>query len=199
MLKAAFALPDQVLVALSASEHVAHILEASGFRVVSERRLFLGLPPLRELARGADILEDAREIEGVLTDEHRRILRDHLPLGCRHWVVREGSRYCYLVTKRRREKGWFLPRVLRARLRGRRFPVTDVFFASDPAIAMRHWGRLWWRMVRRDRTVGVTAEESFLGGLARPTASLPHHVHVHPADTPTHWVDALYSELLFLE
>lgn len=200
MMKTALSLEDYTLVSLSAAPHVAQTLEKAGFEVLSRRRLFFGpfAGPLTALARDGQILDAEPEVARVLSDEHRRILEDHLPFGCRHYVVKERDRYCYLVTRRRWEKGWFLPRVAPDRLRERRYPVSDVLFVSDAAVALRHWLPLRWRMMRRERSVGVTAEESFLGDLAPAAVSTPHRIHVLRRRTPPRSIDALYSERVLL-
>lgn len=198
LLEACLALEGCAITALSASAHVCEVFEAKGFEVVSRRRLFYGPPssPLAWVRRR--VLDDPRAIAGLLGEEHRRILEDHLPYGLGHFLVREGERYCYLVAKRRMEKGWFLPSRAPPRLRLHAYPVSDVFFVSDPSMAVRQWAHLRSHMMLRQRTVGVTVEESFLGGLAPRARSTPHHLHVFPPGTPPRSIDALYSELVFL-
>ncbi len=200
VMKAVLGLQDHALVTLTASPEMSQLLEKIGFEVVSRRRLFFGplSRPLAGLLRGGQILDAEREIAGALLPEHLRIHRDHQGLGCGHYVVKDGDRYCYLVTKRRREKGWFLPRFLPSRLRRRRWPVSDVLFVSDPEIAMRHWLPLRWRVARREGTVGVAVEESFLGAFAPKATFTPHHVHVYRRRTDPRSIDALYSELVLL-
>jgi hypothetical protein len=200
MMRAALAIPDVTQIVLSASPHTAPILEKLGFEVISRRRLFFGpvAQPGTALARGAEIRDGATRVAEVLGEEHLRILRDHQPFDCHHYAVTEGGRTCYLVTKRRWERGWFLPRIVPRGLRRRRYPVSDVLYVSEPEMALRHWLPLRWRMARRERTVGVTVEESFLGGLAPPAASTPHRIHVHGLRTDPRTIDGLYSELVLL-
>jgi predicted RNA binding protein YcfA (HicA-like mRNA interferase family) len=200
LLTALMGLRQHTLVTLTASPEVAQVLEKIGFEVISSHRLFFGPSPrlVTLPAHGAQILDSEPEIAMVLSDEHRRILHDHLPFGCRNYVLKERDGYSYVVTKQRWEKGWFLPRLVPKRLRQRRYPVTDVLFISDQPIATRHWRRLQRRMMRRERTLGVTVEESFLG--PRPPAAIktPHHVHVYRRRTEPRSIDALYSELVLL-
>jgi GNAT superfamily N-acetyltransferase len=200
LLQAAMSLEDCTMVVLTASPRTAQTLERAGWEVVSARKLFFGplARPLTALARGGEILDSAPRIASVLAGEHRRILDDHLPFACSHYLVKERDRYCYVVTKRRWEKGWFLPRIAPGPLRARRYPVSDVLYVSDPDVAMRHWLPLRWRMARRERTVGVTVEESFLGGLAPAAASLPHRIHVYGRRTDPRTIDGLYSEFVLL-
>lgn len=198
LLAACQAIDDCTLTALSASPHVSDVIEAAGFEVVSRRRLFYGPPlwPLDWVRRR--VLDDPHAIAGLLDEEHRRILEDHLPYGLGHFLVREGERYAYVVAKRRWEKGWFLPRLAPRTLRLRSYPVSDLFFVSDPSLAIRQWGHLQSHMMIRQRTVGVAVEESFLGGLAPKARSTPHHVHAYHRNCSLRSIDALYSELVFL-
>jgi hypothetical protein len=200
LLKAVLATPDTTLVALSASDHVARILEATGFEAMSRRRLFFHAWPLAGLLRrGPAIVNAPEEVLAALSPAHARIHRDHLLVGCRTHLLREDGRTCFLVTRRRMEKGWFLPPILPGRLRRRRWPVSDVFHVSDPALAVRHWAALRRRICRQDRSLGLVVEEAFLDGYAPATAAAPHRLYAYPHGTPRRDVDALYSELVLLD
>jgi hypothetical protein len=203
LLAAQMALKEYTITNLTASPEVGRMLERIGFEVVSRNRLFFG--PLAGPARralspgGARILDTPREIEGVVAAEHRTILSDHLPHGCGHYVVRRGEAYCYVVTKRRPLKGeWFLPRWLPAGLRWRTYPMSDLMFLSDPEIALDHWGRLRRHIQRRERTIGLTVEESFLGPGAPRATRIPHPLYVFRRRTPVRSIDTLYSEFVLL-
>lgn len=200
LITATMGLRDHVLVTLSASPLVAEVLEKMGFEVVGRRRLYYG--PLAQplsVARRGEILDDPAEIAGVLRGDDLRMFRDHEAFPCGHYVVRDGDRYSWIVTARRWEKGWFLPRPLVGLLGARRWPVTDVLHVSDPELAFRRWLPLRWRMMLRERTVGVTVQDSFVGPAAPAAASTPHRVHaLRRRDADPRDLDGLYSEFVLL-
>lgn len=198
LMKAVMELQDWTLVTLTASPEVARVLERIGFEVVSRRRLAWSPFALPFSGGGVTILDQPSEIEPLLDDAQRRVLRDHLP-WCGHYLVNEGARRCYVVTRRRHEKGWFLPRIFPRRLRARYWAVSDLLHVSDPAVAVRHWAALRRRIGWRERSLAITAEESFLGGLAPDARSTPHHVHAYRRRTDPRTIDGLYSELVLLE
>jgi hypothetical protein len=201
LLRSLLALDDLTIWNLTANSTVRAIMEKHGFEVISRERFFCG--PGAALARGASpackVLDDPKVIEAIVSEEHRRILRDHLPYGCGHYALAEDGDYCFVVTKRRPLSGqWFLPRWLPRRVVLRNYPVSDLLHVSEPGLAQKHWARLQRRVMRRERTVGLTAEGSFLGFEPPRAVRIPHEVHVYRRRTDVRAIDALYTEIIFL-
>lgn len=178
------------------------LFEKMGFEAISRRLVVfrLGLQIHRLLRRSPEVLEDPDQIEPILSGEHLRIFRDHLPYDCSHYLVRDADDYCYAVTKRRSIRrsvilgDWPLERV-----RADYFPRSDILFLSNPEIAVRHWDSLKWAMLRRDRAIAVTGEECILGPVASlGKLAIPHPVYVYRRGVQSFPTDALYSELVLL-
>jgi hypothetical protein len=198
LLTAAMQLEGVTLLTLSASEVAAAVLERLGFQVVSRRALFFGplSGPFAASLR-TRIRTSPAELEERLPPEHLRILRDHRPFACGHYLVEEGGRSCYVVTARWREKGWFLPAAAPARLRLHQWRVSRVLYVSDPELARRHWLALRWRMMIRERSVGVVVPEALLGPNPPEARATPRRFHAYRRGGAPAPADALYSELVF--
>lgn len=73
----------------------------SGFKVLDDTRYLL---KRRAGSRGdLDIVDDPDQVELVLSDDDRTILRDHRPYNVRHLLVRAGSDACYIVMQVKRK------------------------------------------------------------------------------------------------
>ena len=138
---------------------------------------------------GVRVTGDVDAIERELDERDRRILRDHRPFACRHFLLtaRGESGYAYVVTKR--WKVW----------RDGRIPVTELLHVSDPSLAIRCFERLKLGILLRDRSVFLGVDRRLLGEEApvgRPLARRPRFFRsdtLGPSD-----VDDLYSEVVLL-
>ncbi len=168
------------------------IMEILGFRVLDTNKYFYF--PLLHAAtllrgRGVTILTDIGDIEQRLDDNHRTILKDLINTNCRHLLVREGARYCYLVTKRRRQ--------------GIKGPLTvsasEVLFCSDRAMLNRHLERILLTVLRRDATWALTGNERIVGKRCPLGLRLEHTEFVRGADIDLGPLNnLLYSEVVLL-
>jgi N-acetylglutamate synthase-like GNAT family acetyltransferase len=199
--KVALAAADLTFTAFSASRAAGRLVESFGFERINNRKLvFRPGANLSTLFSGrARILDDPDQILPLLDDDHRAILRDHLPYPCGHYVVLEGGRYSYIVTKRYRVRrstvlgDWPVERIRKGYFLG-----SDVLYISDPALALRHWERLKWRIIRRERTVALLADEWMLGPDAPGGVAIPRTVYVRGRKVEPQYIDKLYSELVIL-
>jgi len=194
--------PVFIFSARGPNDVVPKILLGCGFeQVCSADRFYTAGATVGTLVRPAGaVLNAADAIRPHLTPEQLRIMTDHEPYGCRFFLVREGDRTCFVVTKRRRYRGeWIWPSIGVARIRGRYFPVTDVLHLSEPEVAVRSWGRLVARMCLTDGTFGVSCTESFFGAAVIPSGTaLPQRVLTYGLTTSLRSVDKLYSEQVLL-
>ena len=190
-----------LVTAFSANRAAARLLEGLGFQRISERRIVFrpGASLRTLLAGGARIFHDADRILPHLNDEHRQILRDHLPWGCGHHLIVAGDRYCYIVTKRcRLLRSVLLGNWPTAHIRKQYFHASEILFLSDPELAFRHWERLKWGILVRDRTLALAADELILGPGAPQGHPIPRPVHAYGLKVEPRLIDKLYSELILL-
>ena len=194
--------PLFVFSARGPNDVVPRILLSCGFEeVCSVDRFYTAGAAAGTLLRpSGSVLKTTDAIRPHLTPDQLRIMSDHQPYGCRFFLVREGDRTCFVVTKRRRYRAELIwPSIRVPRIRGRYFGVTDVLHLSDPEVAVRSWGRLVAQMSLTDRTVGVSCTESFFGGAAVPPGTaVPQRVLVSGLTTSLRSVDKLYSEQVLL-
>jgi hypothetical protein len=194
--------PVLVFSARGPNDVVPKILLGYGFEEACSADLFfMAGSGGRTLWRpGGTVLTAPEAVRRLLTAEQLTIVRHHEPYGCRFYLVKEGDRHCFIVTKRRHYRGeWLWPSVSIARVRGRRFPVSDVLHISDPAVAVPSWGRLVAQASRLDGTVGLTCTASFLGSVAPTGTPFPQRLLVYGRSTPVESLDKLYTEQVVLQ
>jgi len=180
---------------------VPRLLASLGFDEVSSAERFYGLGTHAGtlLFPKGRVLAGAGRIAAMITPEQRRILDDHQPFGCGFYLIEQGARRCFIVTKRRHYRGEFLyPSVKSPRISRRHLPVGDVFYMSDPDVARASWGRFIATVARTERTVGVTCAESFFGGQVPAGTELPQKILAFGPRPSARAVDKLYSELVLL-
>jgi len=181
---------------------VPRLLAGLGFEELSSTELFCpcgGARPTLLRPKGR-VLSHPVDMEPYLDDERRRIVADHEPHRCHFYVVAEGQRSAFIVTKRRRYRGELLwPTVSIDRIRRRNFGISDVLHVSDPEIAARSWGRLVFSVCWNELTFGVSCAESLLGGASMPPLTrLPEKIFAYNRRVPPRAVDKLYSEVVLL-
>jgi len=177
------------------------LVESFGFERINNRKLvFRPGANLGTLFSGrARILAGPDQILPLLDDDHQAILRDHLPYPCGHYLVLEDGRYSYIVTKHYRVRrsivlgDWPVERIRKGYFLG-----SDVLYMSDPALALRHWERLKWTIMLRERTVSLLADEWMLGPGAPGGIAIPRTVYVFGRKVEPQYIDKLYSELVIL-
>jgi acetoacetyl-CoA synthetase len=192
---------DFTITGFSANHAASRLLESLGFERISDRKLVFrpGANLGTLFSRRSRILDDPDQILPLLDDDHQAILRDHLPYPCGHYLVLEDGRYSYIVTKHYRVRrsivlgDWPVERIRKGYFLG-----SDVLYMSDPALALRHWERLKWRIMRRERTVALLADEWMFGPDAPAGAAIPRPVHVFGRKMEPRQIDKLYSEFIIL-
>lgn len=192
---------DCIYTAFSANRAASRLLEGFDFRRISEHTVIFrpGANASTLISRPARILSDPSRILPILEEEHRRYLRDHLPYHCAHYLVLEGSRYCYVVTRRLRvRRSVILGNWPTDHIRKRYFPAGDILYLSDPEIAFRHWEQLKWRVMLRQRVVALACDEWMLGPDGPAGIKIPRVVHRLGGTIEDRQIDKLYSEFVLL-
>ena len=135
--KVALAAADLTFTAFSASRAAGRLVESFGFERINNRKLvFRPGANLGTLFSGrARILAGPDQILPLLDQDHRVILRDHLPYPCGHYLILEDGRYSYVLTRRYRIHrsillgDWPVERIRKGYFRG-----NDVLNMRDPAM-----------------------------------------------------------------
>jgi acetoacetyl-CoA synthetase len=192
---------DLMITTFSTSRSASRTAENLGFERINNQKLVFrpGANLSTLFSPRARILDDPDNIFPLLDEDHQAILRDHLPYPCGHYLVLEDGRYSYIVTKRHRIRrslvlgDWPVERIRKGYFFG-----SDVLYMSDPSLALRHWERLKWRIMRRERTVALLADEWMFGPDAPAGAAIPRPVHVFGRKMEPRQIDKLYSEFIIL-
>lgn len=176
---------DLVFTNLTSRPTVQNISRAMRYELLDTYKLFAfpGTHLWTLLRTPPSLLSDPDRIEPLLTEPHRKFLRDHRGTKCRHLLVRRGDRYCYIIWTRRVKK---------------LVPFCDVLFVSDPALLREHFELVKLAICVRGQALAMAIDERLLG------ARLPF---VYPYERPALFkgsrvdrgdIDNLYSELALL-
>ena len=98
MLRPVLGMRERTLTYFTPGDRVRALLRPLGFEPLDMRmRLLLPLWPSRAPLRGASIAFEDEFGPSDLDGEDGRLMRDHLPYGLGHVLVREGARRCYVL------------------------------------------------------------------------------------------------------
>jgi hypothetical protein len=201
LLYAVMAQKEYAITNLTPSPGVRVVMEAIGFQPIDKCKLVY-LPwhfGWKIVRPGPEVLTDLREIGSVLEGEEMELWRDHLPCPVKHYVLRDGDEYSYLVLKRRSFPGEVaFSRIPVRKVRLMWYPCMEVLHLGNPGLALRNWGGLVSTILRRERVLAVVAAERFLGGSAPAGAWLDHRNYLLARAPLNATVDSLYSELAVL-
>jgi len=187
LLAAALRDQDVCYTSLTPSHTSARMFEAMGFRCLeSERIVFTPLLHLDTLRVPApEIIFDLDGIRSMLNDEQRLIFDDHLAYECLHLALRDVAECAYLIVKRRTKRG---------------LALSELLYCSAPHVLARHLERAKLAILRRQRTVALTADTRLF------RAPLPRGVRIRRRERALfrsslfepEELDNLYSELVLL-
>lgn len=191
LLAAAVRRPNCTITCLTSSPTVGAMLGTLGFKVL-DAHVQLIFPSLwfpRLTRRDRPVISSERStIAATLDAADLKILSDHRDSACRHLILREGSRYCYLVfTEHRR------------RLLGFDVPYAHIHYTSARDLFRRHRARLAWYMLRSAGAAFLAIDER-LAGRGLGALSRRHRLRVpryYRSETlePAQ-IDNLYTELV---
>lgn len=185
LFKPLFALKNHVITNLTPTPSVMPIFEKFGYKVLeTERQLYLA-----SLWGGWSmkwkISDEVELIESKLNPHDLEIFCNHQALACRHLIIYDQSKYCYLV---------FVPATAR-----RIVKRSSIYYVSDMEIYLKVLNRVQWYLATRYRSCYTVIDRRFtknfpiLLGLKRPA------IRLYLADQlPTEQIDNLYSELVVL-
>ncbi len=186
LLLAAVGRTDETLTGLTPTKEAGKIYDWLGFRALDTGKLallpFLNLRSLlaREPVR---ILTDRTLVREVLRSSDRVFFEDHSPYACGHFVVASPTSYAYVITKRRKKRG---------------FPFSEVLYCSDIELFIAHLERIKWAVLRQERTVAVMIDRRLLRG-RRPVGVTIRRPTLFKSKTlDAAEIDNLYSELVLL-
>lgn len=202
LLLAAISQKDYCFTTFTSSNEVSKILDALKFTVIDDcKRVYLPWHYGREMLRwGSNVDWDPEKIAPVLQGDDRQFLRDHLPYRVKHYLLRSGDEYSYLILKRRLVPGEVALHnfpIEKARLMW--YPSMEVLYLRNPQLALKNWGGLVATILRRERVLAVVAPERFFSSNAVPAGNPWRHRSFLLARTPIDGtMDSLYSELVVL-
>jgi acetoacetyl-CoA synthetase len=141
---------DLVFTNLTARPAVQKISQALRYQLLDTYKLFaFPFTQLWTLFRAwPQVFTRPEQIEPLLNDSQRRILQDHLATDCRHLLLKQGPRTCYLVWKRRVKQS---------------VPFCELLFVSDPVLLRRHFELVKWVIYWHGRTALLAVDERLLG------------------------------------
>src|ERR1035441_5007246 len=198
LLSAALAEREYSVTNLTASPEVRRIMEALRFQTIDQCKwVYLLWRYWRTMLRpGPEVMSSPEQIAEVLQGDDRQLLRDHLPYRLKHYLLRSGSDYSYLVLKRRRFPGEVaFNRIPLKKVRLLWYPCMEVLHLGNLQLALRHWEHLMGTILRRERVLAVVVAERFLGATPPAGIRMEHRNYLLAREPLNATIDSLYSEL----
>jgi hypothetical protein len=187
LLLEALKLRDCTFTNFTPSTGVASILKKLGFiELQSSEQILLPVPGFSYQRTSYRCLVDLGEIQERLSEADRKIFTDHRDLDCRHVLISDGEKYCYLILKTRSYK---------------RLPFARVHYLSNPELFASSIDALRTNLCWRLKVAGLMVENRYVGGRAFSySRNYPQQCpaffksdSVGPGD-----IDTLYSEMILL-
>lgn len=179
--------PGLTFLNLTPAAAVVPIFTRFGFVPAAARRIEVALTP-RAILRGRGgvrVLTDDEVTPATLDAEAYRIHADHFGRSFTRTVVEVGGRTCLLMSKR-------------TYVAGRRWPVVELYHASDRALLREHFDQVALRLLSVHKATALRAEEQVLG-FVPPGATFHEATTLYKSDgVPASAIDGLYSELAIL-
>jgi hypothetical protein len=187
LLLEALKLKDYTFTNFTPSHDVATILQKLGFtELQGSEQILLPVPGFSYARTSYRCVFDIEEIGRRLNDVDRKIFTDHQGFNCRHVLVSEGDRYCYLIFKNRVYK---------------RLPFARVHYLSNRELFASSIDSIRTNLCWRLKVAGLMVNSRYVDGqgfsYSRP----------YPQQCPTFFksgslrasdIDTLYSEMILL-
>jgi hypothetical protein len=178
-------LPDEekhTITDVSPTRGVEQILRCMHYQVLDTVKLFLG--PLTHFHTlfsfpKPRVISDTDVMAGFLSSADRKILKDHIGIGCQHLLLSTPSGYCYIVSKR----------VDRHAVR-----FTEVLYVSDPKMLLRHLELAKLHILYRDRSPFLAADERLIGRRLRLALAYRRTSMFRSKSLTRDQIDNLYTE-----
>ena len=197
LLSAAMAQKNYSITNFTASPEVRKVMEALRFQTIDHCKwVYLPWHCGREiLGCGREVLTNTDEIAAIVQGDERQFLRDHLPYSVKHYLLRNGSDYSYLVLKRRSFPGEVaFGRVPFKKVRLMWYRCMEVLYLGNPNLALQHWRYLVAAIIRRERVLAVVVPERFMGETPPAGARMAHRNYLLAREPLRASIDSLYSE-----
>jgi hypothetical protein len=187
LLLEALKLKDCTFTNFTPSTGVARILKKLGFaELESSEQILLPVPGFSYARTSYRCLVDLDEIGERLSGMDRKIFTDHQGLDCRHVLLSDGEKYCYLILKNRSYK---------------RLPFARVHYLSNPELFALGIDALRTNLCWRLKVAGLIIDNRYVNGRAFAYA------RAYPQQCPAFFksstvsasdIDTLYSEMILL-
>ena len=179
-------LKDYTITNFTPSQTVAAILRKLGFAEMTlDQRLLFPLPRLAMSRQRYSCDFDLEKIRGKLNQTDQTIFADHQQVNCRHFLVSDGTDYCYVIVKNKVH---------------RHLPFARVHYLSNRTLFLEALDSVRTRICRTLKTAGLMIDERYLGDT---TPRLSRKYQGGPAffkseSLGKNDIDTLYSEVVLL-
>lgn len=163
------------------------MLKKLGFtELESSEQILLPVPGFSSARTSYRCLVDLDEIGERLSEKDRKIFTDHRGMDCRHVLISNAEKYCYLIVKNRSYK---------------RLPFARVHYLSNPELFASGIDALRMNLCWRLKVAGLIIDSRYVGGRAFV------YSRAYPQQCPTFFksesvsasdMDTLYSEMVLL-
>jgi hypothetical protein len=187
LLLEALKLKDCTFTNFTPSTGVARILKTLGFtEMESSDQILLPVPGFSYKRTRYRCLVDLDEIGERLSETDRNIFTDHRGLDCRHVLLSDGEKYCYLIVKNRSYK---------------HLPFARVHYLSNPELFAASIDALRTNLCWRLKVAGLIVDNRYVDGRAFT------YSRAYPKQCATFFksstlgardIDTLYSEMILL-
>lgn len=186
----------------TASPQVGQMLQVLGFTCIDKaKRVYLPWKHLGPILGGRHdwVIPVTGDTAGLLDATERDIFEDHRSDRFRHYMIRRGEQFSYLVLRQRRFPGTAaFPNCRIRKLSRLWYPGLEVVYFSRPGLAGPVWPDVAGAILRRERVCGLVAPERYLDESFPPGAPIEHRSYLLDRAGIGCKADALYSEFSIL-
>jgi len=169
---------------LSAIPEIVRLLTALKFKLVSKNKLFTApFLHVASLIHRATVKTNSQIVSSDLDEEQGTYWQDHQNLGCQFTLIVDGDDRCYLISIKRKRKG---------------FHFSEILFCSNPKLLLKHLERVKLSIFRRDLTLALAIDEHMLGAPVRGFVAYNRPKFFRSPDVEASQIDHLYSETALL-
>ena len=185
-------LENYILLNLSPSLNVSEMLKKLKFEVLENNFiLFFPVPQFHHLFKKSGsrikIITNNKKIEEILNEDDLKIYKEHSLMKCRHLLITQKDKYCYLVVNKTFR---------------RKLPFIFINYISHPDIFYDNFNKIRVLLPLRMKVLGILMDERFLGerkvGLYIKKPRKKYFKSTYSDFNEKIEIDNLYSELVML-
>jgi hypothetical protein len=180
--------PGLTFVNVTAGDELVTMFTRLGFALADER-MWVSYPTMATAlaARGrrAHVIQDDDVGPASLDADAYRMYRDHQGRTVTQLVFEADGETCLVVFKRRFFWGY-------------RGPRTELYHASNRAFLQRHFEQIKFRLLSRDKSIALHADERLLGFVPAGARQMPAKTLFKSSTVPASAIDQMYTELVIL-